>query len=142
MPKSTASAERGSAVASSVDFTQPTGLVAEWRDLLARHATTSCALEKELQGRHNLGLSEFETLDRLIDAGGENYKMSDLAADIHLSQSALSRAVARLEKDGLVARSLCTEDRRAIFVCLTEKGRELHSQAVPTHRAVLEQVLH
>ncbi len=136
MPKSTAP------VASSVDLTHPTGLVSEWRDLLARHATTSCALEKELQGRHNLGLSEFETLDRLIDAGGENYKMSDLANDIHLSQSALSRAVARLEKDGLVARSLCTNDRRAIFVCLTDKGRELHKQAVPTHRSVLEQVLH
>lgn len=126
----------------SVDQAATSGLVNEWRDLLARHATTSCALEKELQGRHQIGLSEFETLDRLVDAGGESYKMSDLAIDIHLSQSALSRAVARLERDGLVARSLCTEDRRAIFVCLTDKGREVHGAAAPTHRTVLEQSLH
>ncbi|MFI6870905.1 MarR family transcriptional regulator [Nocardia sp. NPDC050406] len=125
----------------SVDRSAPTELVAQWRDLLARHAVTSCALEKELQGRHSIGLSEFETLDRLVDAGAESYKMSDLAGDIHLSQSALSRAVARLERDGLVNRSLCTEDRRAIFVCLTEKGRELHRAAAPTHREVLEQSL-
>ncbi|MBL1073387.1 MarR family transcriptional regulator [Nocardia sp. 2] len=137
MPKPTAPVEQP-----TDPRTGATGLVAEWRDLLARHATTSCALEKELQGRHQLGLSEFETLDRLIDAGCANYKMSDLAHDIHLSQSALSRAVARLERDGLVSRTLCTEDRRAIFVCLTDKGRELHSEAAPTHRAVLEQILH
>ncbi|NNH74101.1 MarR family transcriptional regulator [Nocardia uniformis] len=124
-----------------VDRPEITGLVSEWRDLLTRHATTSCALEKELQGRHHIGLSEFETLDRLVDAGAEKYKMSDLAVDIYLSQSALSRAVARLEKDGLVNRTLCTEDRRAIFVCLTDKGRELHSAAAPTHREVLEQSL-
>ncbi|MRH86111.1 MarR family transcriptional regulator [Nocardia sp. SYP-A9097] len=125
----------------TVDQVVPSALVAQWRDLLARHATTSCALEKELQGRHHLGLSEFETLDRLMDAGVESYKMSDLAHDIHLSQSALSRAVARLERDGLVSRSLCEQDRRAIFVCLTDKGRELHAKAAPTHREVLEQSL-
>ncbi len=116
----------------------PTGLVAEWRELLDRHAAVSCALEKELQGKHDIGLSEFETLDRLIDAACGDYRMSDLANDIYLSQSALSRAVARLERDGLVSRSMCAEDRRAIFVCLTEKGREVYEAALPTHREVLE----
>ncbi|WP_040685847.1 MarR family winged helix-turn-helix transcriptional regulator [Nocardia vinacea] len=116
----------------------PTGLVAEWRELLDRHAAVSCALEKELQGKHDIGLSEFETLDRLVDAACGDYRMSDLANDIYLSQSALSRAVARLERDGLVSRSMCAEDRRAIFVCLTEKGREVHESALPTHREVLE----
>ncbi|WP_054811521.1 MarR family winged helix-turn-helix transcriptional regulator [Nocardia arizonensis] len=114
----------------------PTGLVGEWRQLLERHATVSCALEKALQ-QHDIGLSEFETLDRLVDANCGDYRMSDLAGDIHLSQSALSRAVARLERDGLVERSMCAEDRRAVFVCLTEKGRALHARALPTHRTVL-----
>ncbi|WP_330251227.1 MarR family transcriptional regulator [Nocardia sp. NBC_00565] len=115
----------------------PTGLVAEWRELLDRHAAVSCALEKALQGQHDIGLSEFETLDRLIDADCGNYRMSDLANDIYLSQSALSRAVARLERDGLVSRSMCADDRRAIFVCLTEKGREVYESALPTHRDIL-----
>ncbi|ASF10664.1 putative MarR family transcriptional regulator [Nocardia brasiliensis NBRC 14402] len=115
----------------------PTGLVGEWRELLDRHATVSCAMEKALQGQHGIGLSEFETLDRLIDANCGDYRMSDLANDIYLSQSALSRAVARLERDGLVARTMCQDDRRAVFVCLTEKGRAAYAQALPTHRAVL-----
>ncbi|WP_454194533.1 MarR family winged helix-turn-helix transcriptional regulator [Nocardia sp. Marseille-Q1738] len=114
-------------------------LVEEWRALLDRHAVVSCALEKALQARHRIGLSEFETLDRLIDANCGDYRMSDLAGDIHLSQSALSRAVARLERDGLVRRTMCAEDRRVVFVCLTDKGREVHEQALPTHRAVLNE---
>ncbi|PVG81268.1 MarR family transcriptional regulator [Nocardioides gansuensis] len=114
------------------------GLVSEWRELLDRHAAVSCALEKALQEGHQIGLSEFETLDRLADADCEHCRMTELARDIHLSQSALSRAVARLEAEGLVERSMCADDRRAIFVGLTERGRQVHHEALPTHRAVLD----
>ncbi len=117
-------------------------VVDEWRTLLDRHAKVSCALEKTLQNEHGIGLSEFEILDRLVDATDSStnqgsYRMSDLTSDIYLSQSALSRAVARLESDGLVHRSMCTDDRRAIFVCLTDAGRKVHAEAKPTHREVL-----
>lgn len=126
--QATASARRNEA---------PTELVGQWRELLDRHAAVSCALEKALQNEHRIGLSEFETLDRLVDAACQKYRMTELAGDIYLSQSALSRAVARLEKDGLVERTMCAEDRRAIFVHLTEKGRAVYDRALPTHRAVL-----
>ena len=111
--------------------------VGEWRELLDRHAKVSCALEKALHDEHGIGLSEFEILDRLVDANCGNYRMTDLAQDIYLSQSALSRAVARLEHDGLVKRSMCSDDRRAIFVCLTADGAMRHRDALPTHRGVL-----
>jgi DNA-binding MarR family transcriptional regulator len=111
--------------------------VEEWRVLLDRHAKVSCALERSLQDEHGIGLSEFEILDRLVDANCGKYRMSDLAQDIYLSQSALSRAVARLEQDGLVDRSMCSDDRRAIFVCLTGEGATRHREALPTHREVL-----
>lgn len=115
-----------------------TPLVAEWRQLLDRHAVVSCALEKALQDEHGIGLSEFETLDRIVDANCGKYRMAELAGDIHLSQSALSRAITRLEKDGLVERSACESDRRSVFVCLTPQGRQVYDAALPTHRAVLE----
>jgi len=123
--------------ASSPAKTAKGAVVDEWRSLLDRHAKVSCALEKTLQSEHGIGLSEFEILDRLVDANQGSYRMSDLTSDIYLSQSALSRAVARLESDGLVHRSMCTDDRRAIFVCLTDAGRKVHQDARPTHREVL-----
>ena len=67
--------------------------------------------------------------------------MQELAAAVHLSQSALSRTVGRLEKDGLVHRAMCAEDRRGVAVCLTAAGRERYEAARPTHREVLAETL-
>lgn len=114
-----------------------TQVVEEWREILDRHAKVSCALEKALGADHKIGLSEFEILDRLADADHGNCRMNELAGDIYLSQSALSRAVDRLVADGLVERLTCDDDRRGVFVKLTDAGRKVHRAAVPTHREVL-----
>jgi DNA-binding MarR family transcriptional regulator len=116
-------------------------LVGEWRDLLDRHARVNYALERALEERHGLGVSEFEVLDRLAAADEEAHRIQELADAVHLSQSALSRLVARLEADGLVVRAMCTEDRRGVYACLTDEGRTRHAEASPTHRAVLRETL-
>ena len=115
-------------------------LTGEWRDLLSRHARTVCALDDALEA-HGLGMSEFEVLERLACDCGERPRMQELAAAVHLSQSALSRTVGRLEKDGLVERAMCPEDRRGVAVCLTPSGRERYEAAMPTHRRVLAETL-
>jgi DNA-binding MarR family transcriptional regulator len=111
-------------------------LVDEWRRLLARHAAVSGALEHELQQRHGLGVNEFEALERLVEGDGR-CRAQELTEALPLSQSAASRLVARLERQGLVTRSICDNDRRGVFVCLTESGRERYLAARPTQRAVL-----
>lgn len=116
-------------------------LVERWRALLTSYNKVAGHLERALQDGHGLTLSEFETLDRLISVECEKRRMQDLAADMYLSQSALSRVVARLEKSGLVERALCEADRRGIFVTATEAGQRLHTQARRTHLAVLAQHL-
>jgi DNA-binding MarR family transcriptional regulator len=118
----------------------PADLTQQWRDLLARHARTTVALDEALDV-HGLGVSEFEVLERLACECGERPRLQDLAPLLHLSQSALSRTVGRLEKDGLVSRSMCPEDRRGVAVCLTAEGRERYQAAVPTHRRVLAENL-
>ncbi len=55
--------------------------------------------------------------------------MQELADSVHLSQSALSRLIGRLEEEGLVSRAICSDDRRGIFACLTDAGRERHADA-------------
>ena len=112
-------------------------VVSAWRALTASHAAVCAALERELGERHGLGVSEFEVLDRLAENEEHKFRVQDLADAVHLSQSALSRLVGRLEQHGLVQRSLCDVDRRGIYVCLTEAGRQRHEEALPTQRAVL-----
>jgi DNA-binding MarR family transcriptional regulator len=118
-----------------------TELVENWRWLLERHARTTSALERRLQQEHGLGVSEYEVLERLAVAEKDKQRMQELAEAVYLSQSALSRVVARLEADGLVYRGMCPEDRRGIMACLTDTGRERYEAARPTHRAVLAETL-
>lgn len=95
------------------------GLVEQWREILSLHARTQCELDRVLHG-HGLCASDFEVLDVLAEgvASGGNcaYRVQEIADRVHLSQSALSRLIARLEKDGLVERGMCAEDRRAVRV--------------------------
>jgi DNA-binding MarR family transcriptional regulator len=116
-------------------------LVASWRDLADRHARVTCALERELQDEHGLGVSEFEVLERLAVGDKEQRRMQDLAESVYLSQSALSRLIGRLEAEGLVTRAICSEDRRGIFACLTSEGRARYEAARPTQRKVLAESL-
>ncbi|REF00175.1 MarR family winged helix-turn-helix transcriptional regulator [Thermomonospora umbrina] len=113
------------------------GLAERWREVLACYSRVSCALDRELQEAHGIGMSEFEALDRMAESPHPKVKMHQLGADMYLSQSALSRTVARLERAGLLERGSCPEDRRAVFVSLTEAGRALHARARVTQRAVL-----
>ncbi len=116
-------------------------VVTAWRTLAANYATAWAALEHGLGKQHGLGVSEFEVLDRLAERPERNFRAQELAGAVHLSQSALSRLIDRLEKHGLVERCLCGEDRRGIYVALTPAGLQKHAEAAPTHRSVLAAVL-
>jgi DNA-binding MarR family transcriptional regulator len=116
-------------------------VVSAWRALAATHAAVSAALERDLGERHGLGVSEFEVLERLAEDAAHKFRVQELAESVHLSQSALSRMIGKLEQHGLVQRSLCDLDRRGIYVCLTEAGRRRHAEALPTQRAALAAIL-
>jgi DNA-binding MarR family transcriptional regulator len=118
----------------------PAGAVAQWHTLLEQHARVTGALEHAL-AEHGLGVSEFEVLDELARQPDSECRMQALSDVVHLSQSALSRVVGRLEDHGLVSRFMCQEDRRGIFARLTEEGRARYLGALPAHRDVLTQNL-
>ncbi|MFD8045342.1 MarR family winged helix-turn-helix transcriptional regulator [Streptomyces chartreusis] len=118
-------------------------LVDQWRDILALHARTQCELDRALH-QHGLCASDFEVLDVLAGGSarrGSSLRVQEISERVHLSQSALSRLIARLEKDGLVERCMCAQDRRGVVVALTAKGRALHGEVLPLQRAVLARML-
>jgi DNA-binding MarR family transcriptional regulator len=125
------------AVSAGIDSGAEERLLDEWHALLARHATVCGALEAELRRRHGIGVSEFEALERLATGAQGKCRGVELTEAVHLSQSAASRLVARMERDGLVERTACLDDRRAIFIALTDVGRQRYVEAKPTQREVL-----
>ena len=58
-------------------------------------------------------------------AMGDGIAISDIIDRAMVQQSALSRALMRMEKENFVRRSLRRDDARCVEVYLTEKGRSL-----------------
>jgi DNA-binding MarR family transcriptional regulator len=116
-------------------------LLDRWSELESEHARVREALEHALQREHRLSLSEYEVLRRLADSPRGHRRIQELAEEIHLSQSALSRLVQRLEDDGFVSRAVCDHDRRGIYACVTDAGRKAQAEARPTQVAVLSETL-
>jgi DNA-binding MarR family transcriptional regulator len=83
----------------------------------------------------------FDILIRLARSGSAELRMSELAAQASLTPSGLTRAVDRLQDQGLVTRRTCPEDRRGSFAQLTPAGRAMMAEAVPDHLAQVEQIL-
>ncbi|WP_077488204.1 MarR family winged helix-turn-helix transcriptional regulator [Sinomonas mesophila] len=113
-------------------------IIDQWRALQCVYLKTSNALDRELSAQHGIGLNEFETLDLLSERSEEGCRMKDLTAVSPMTQSALSKIVDRLEKAGYVTRAACADDRRSLYVGLTEAGCAVHAKAAALHRELLE----
>lgn len=80
-----------------------------------------------------------EVLLRVSRSPHGQLRMADLAAQVALSPSGLTRAVDKIEEAGLVARVSCPSDRRGAFVQLTEAGRERLESIIPAHLTHVEE---
>jgi DNA-binding MarR family transcriptional regulator len=116
------------------------GLARAWHELMGSYHRLSCVLDRELSARHDITVSDFEVLQQLYLAEPDrSLRMHDLAGHVHLTQSALSRLVSRLERDGLVSRTMCTDDRRSVWTKITPSGIERYHAARPTQRGLLRE---
>jgi DNA-binding MarR family transcriptional regulator len=139
--RATARIRHVSARPDAVWATGPDTVVTAWREIAACHAAVCAALERELGDRHGLGVSDFEVLERLAESPQHKSRAQDLADSVHLSQSALSRLVDRLARNGLVERFTCDMDRRGIYVQLTATGQQRYAQARPAYLDILRRSL-
>ena len=83
---------------------------------------------------HPLGLS-VEGVRILIRLAAKDYQtVGDLARQTNIERSTLSRALARMEREGVVRKKRLPADNRAVAISLTPKGRALAKTQLPTFR--------
>jgi DNA-binding MarR family transcriptional regulator len=115
-------------------------LARAWHELMGKYQRLTCNLDRELHAEHGISASDFEVLQQLYGATPKrSLRMHDLGEHVHLTQSALSRLVARLERDGLIERCMCFEDRRSVWAKITPAGIERYRAARPTQRRILRE---
>ncbi len=99
----------------------------KWFDFNRRQVELEAILEQTIaeQSEQSLTLKEFYLLYFLNQAQEKSLRQIDLPDKLHLSPSAVSRMVARLEEKncGLLSRRCCDQDKRASFICLTSEGQ-------------------
>ena len=99
----------------------------KWFDFNRRQVELEAILEQTIaeQSEQNLTLKEFYLLHFLNQAQEKSLRQIDLPDKLHLSPSAVSRMVARLEAKNcaLLSRRCCDQDKRASFICLTSEGQ-------------------
>ena len=109
------------------------GEMRAWRALIGATTDLLAVLDNELQVAHGLSLADYEVLVRISESPDETMRMTDLASDLHLSPSGITRRIDGLVKSGLVERKRCPTDRRGAIAVLTEAGMKVLKDAAPTH---------
>lgn len=109
--------------------------------LLRAHAALTRDLSAKLTIEHGLTLSDFEVLLRLSRAPERRMRRVDLAEQVLLSASGVTRLLDGLERQGLVERAACSADRRVVYAVLTEAGLERLRAAAETHFAQIDAIL-
>ncbi|OLT00555.1 MarR family transcriptional regulator [Pseudonocardia sp. CNS-004] len=104
-----------------------------WLSYVAATTLLEGALDRQLQRDAGMPHAYYQILAMLSEAPDRRLRMSELAAITQSSQSRLSHAVARLERNGWVRRKPCPEDRRSTFAQLTEEGFAALAAAAPGH---------
>lgn len=114
-----------------------------WRAFSRIHGYIIQGLEKDLQARHGLSMSEFLVLLTLSETDENKMRLQQLADTVGLSQSAMSRLAARLEAEtlGAVERYICEADRRGVWIRLTDGGIHQCREALSTYEETLSNVL-
>ena len=111
--------------------------VQAWTRLLRASAATTKLLSAELQEEHGLTLSDYEALLVLSRAEEGRMKRVDLARNLMLSPSGVTRLLQGLEDAGFVERAACETDLRITYAQLTDAGRAKLAAAAEGHVAAV-----
>lgn len=106
-----------------------------WRALARAVLVIPRVLDGELLQSQGLSLTEYSVLINLSEEPGRSMRMSELANDVSISVSGLTRVIERLSRQGLVERVKADTDGRGQLAVLTPAGFARLEQAYPTHLA-------
>lgn len=107
--------------------------------VLAKCFNAVAERDKRSIARFGLIPSEFAVLDTLYHKGP--LPLSEVGKHLLLTSGSITYMMDKLEKQELVERKACSEDRRVIYARLTDAGRERIETIFPEHAETLREIL-
>ena len=112
--------------------------LAAWKQLQWATALITSRFRRDL-GAAGLGLEQFDVLVHLAWAPSGTLPLHELTASMvvadALSRSGITRLLDRMDRDGLITRTVSATDRRRFDVSLTPAGQRRFDQVWPEHTA-------
>ncbi|WP_280222596.1 MarR family winged helix-turn-helix transcriptional regulator [Nocardia neocaledoniensis] len=113
--------------------------------IVGRITRLSRLLDQELKrffAAHGLEFWEFDVLATLRRSGGDaGLTAGALNRAAMVTSGAITNRIDRLAAKNLVRRAPCADDRRSVFVQLTDEGRALVDELLPLHMANEQRLL-
>jgi len=111
-----------------------------WAVFLTAHAVLVELIEARL-AQHGLPpLGWYDVLWALERAEEQRLRMNELAQNVVLSRSNLTRLVDRLAQAGLVERQRSADDRRGAFAVLTAEGKAMRKRMWPVYQSSIREL--
>jgi len=111
-----------------------------WQTFLSVHRQLVELLAEQMQADHQLPLDWFDVLIHLADAPGRQLRQRELRDRLLLSESGVSRLLARMASAGVLERTPADDDRRGVAVALTDKGTAALVAATGSHLELVDQL--
>ena len=113
--------------------------VGTWRGMQALVAQLERGIDEELRADWDITIGWFDVLTSLQRLGGTARPL-DVANDLRLPASSISRRLDRLEEEGWIARHRQVDDadKRAVDIELTKSGRRLWREMNVSYRRAVQ----
>ena len=126
---------------SQVLSTQSFPSVNAFARLLRAHAALKRELNARLVAEHGLSITDYECLLALAHTEEGAMRRVDLAEQLMLTPSGVTRLLDGLERDGWVTKAACESDARVTYAVLTDEGRERLESAGRSHVAQVRELI-
>jgi DNA-binding MarR family transcriptional regulator len=110
-------------------------------DLNRARAVAGRRFDAELGAVHGIGLNELQLLQALDQAPERRLRRGELAQQLGVTPSGVTWMLRPLAKRRLVSSQASESDARVAFAVLTEAGRRLVADALPSARRLAAELL-
>ena len=111
-----------------------------YKEFLTANSRLMEVIDTELSEAGLLPLTWYDVLVTLESSEDHRVRMSDLADQVLLSRSGLTRLVDKLEHKGYVVRMSCPADRRGTHAVLTEAGQRAREATWPLYSSLIQEL--
>ncbi|KKE79914.1 MarR family transcriptional regulator [Oceanobacillus caeni] len=105
--------------------------------LLKANKTLAELIKKDISS-HGMRTSDFTVLEALYHKGQQTIKQ--ITQSVLINTGSITYVIDKLEKKGLLERTPCKDDRRVVYIQLTDQGIKLMEEIFPLHQQVIENV--